>query len=703
MAAADYQIPRKALFMLLAATLAAVGPFAWHLALWIPLLALFCVFWRGMVGEGRWHHPPTWLKAVLVAAAAVAVAVESRGRFSVEAASGLLIIAFALKLVEMKSRRDACLVVFLGYFVIATAFLFSQSLFLAVYQLVAIALVTAGLIGLNQRHNDVRPFASLRLAGALLAQALPLTLILFLFFPRIAPLWNVPIPAGGTSGISESVTPGDIANLSQSDEIALRAVFTGEPPSPAQMYWRGVVYEDYDRGTWTQARDRGAVLPLPIEEIPQPTAGFSYTVFQEPSLAKFLFGLETAFPIDAEEQKLRRDFTLRANQPLMSVMRYDLISDPGYVRGPLAGASTPRQGTSALPNNDNPRVVEWAQREFAAAGSADAFVERILREIRGRYVYTLSPPTLPRVNAVDTFWFETRAGFCSHFAGAFVYMMRAAGIPARMVGGYQGGEINPLTRHVVVRQYDAHAWAEVWTADDGWRRVDPTAAIAPERIRSGLRAALSPEERAELSALTNARLGFGAAESVLQWLDSVEHRWNLWVVGYDSDSQFELLSEWFGERPTTWQVGVVVFVGGILTMLVTAIALYLRRRPRRADPLLRAFDALRAAAARRGMRAEPWESPMAFVRRVGNRTDYATAELERLIQRIECLLYAGPAVVSGQPLSSSTMPSSDRQQHSALPASAGARGDNRERPERLRSEALRGLRALRMRTLFAAR
>ena len=636
----NYQIPRNALALLMCAQVVVVAPHLAQLSPWIIGVCLFSGFWRAMVHQGRWNYPPGIVKVGLVLASVIALAVSGNGAFSVETASSLLVLAFALKLIEMKTRRDAYLVIFLSYFVIATEFLFSQSMVIAFYEVLAAVMVTAAMIGLNQQQTNVRPMASLRLSAALLGQALPLTLILFLFFPRIAPLWSVPLPSGASTGISDRVTPGDIANLAQSDDIAFRVVFKDDIPPPQELYWRGVVYNDFDQGTWTEGRTpkregQGSLVPPEKRK-----NALRYRVLQEPTFASYLFALATPVS-DSDDVALRANYTLIAQKPLMSLLAYDVESYRDFRRG--AERKAPRQRGS-LPSDDNPRVRAWAERVNREAGGLQPFVDRILNEISKRFVYTLKPPRLDSRNSIDQFWFDTRQGFCSHFAGAFVYMLRAAGYQARMVGGYQGGEINPITGHLVVRQYDAHAWTEVWTPDQGWLRVDPTAAVAPERIRNGLNAALSAEDRNSLSAFTNARLGdFGGVSDLLYLFDSVQHRWNMWVVGYDADLQLDYLTKLLGKKPTTAQIGGMILFGGILSLGLAALVLFVRRPARRENPLVNSFLSFTKAAEAKGLVREPWESPMAFVRRVATHSALPEDDVEAAINGLEAELYRRPA------------------------------------------------------------
>ena len=632
-----YQIPRNSLALLMVAQVVVLVPFALQLSPWIVGVGLFCGCWRMGVYQGRWDYPQRWVKALLVVASFIGVALSGVGVFSLEAAASVLILAFALKLIEMKSRRDAYVVIFLGYFAIATQFLFDQSIAVAAYEFVAICVVTAAMVGMNQLHTRVRPWVSLRLAATLVLQALPFTVVLFLFFPRIAPLWTVPLPNSSTTGISEHMTPGDVANLTQSDELAFRVVFNGDVPMPKDLYWRGLVYPVFDEGTWSVSARNVSARPVPPLGAAADKA-WRYEVLLEPTLSDWLFALDTAFPETANIER-SADFHLRSMDPVLSVFRYGVTSLPDVAMQPRL-PQWMRERDLKIDVADNPRSVALARRLAAESADTEEFVERILRTIRTQpYQYTLSPPQLERRSSIDQFWFDTQAGFCTHYAGALVYMARAAGIPARMVGGYQGGEINPITGHLMVHQYDAHAWAEVWIADVGWTRVDPTAVVAPARIESGLSAALSAEDRATLSLFTSARFeDWDVLSDLLYWADSLEHRWNLWVVGYDMHFQANVLKKLLGDITPT-RIGMVMLVGGGISVGFVALTLFWRRRPRHRHPVERVFRNFDRKLASYGMRRAPAESPGAFVARVANDAGIQEHQYRGLVAELNGLLY----------------------------------------------------------------
>ena len=639
-----YQIPRNSLALLMIALAVVVLPHAAQLSPWVIAVGLFCGYWRMRVYQGRWNYPRRWVKAVLVLGSVAGVVGSGISAISLEAATSLLILGLALKLIEMKSRRDAYLVIFLSYFVIATEFLFDQAMSVAVYEIGATIVVTAAMVGMNQLHTRVQPLVSLRLAGSLVLQALPLTIVLFLFFPRIAPLWTIPLPGGAVTGISDRMTPGDIANLARSDELAFRVVFEEGIPEPRDLYFRGLVYSEFEDGTWsmgqTFAQRRNLIAASAGLD------GVGYEILLQPTMSDWLFALDTAVPTSSTVA-VTSNYRLVARDPVMSVYRYAVTSYPELPMDPTLSIRGQLRELQ-LPADGNPRLRAFAKNLLGESGSVEDFIIAILRHIRTEpYTYTLQPERVTGADSIDQFWFETRQGFCTHFAGAFVFMMRAAGVPARMVGGYQGGEINSISGHLMVRQYDAHAWAEIWTADSGWQRVDPTSAVAPGRIELGIEAALSVSDRAVLSAFTNVRFGDWAILSdLLQWSDSFEHRWNLWVIGYDSGIQQNVLSGLLGEVTPT-RIGFAMLIGGSLSLGVVAFTLFWRRRPVKRHPVERAFARFSDKVHQYGYQRRPDESPTAFLSRVGVEANINPAQVQLIVAQLEAVLY-NPSIVWGQ-------------------------------------------------------
>lgn len=635
-----HQIPRNTLVLLMVGQTAVILPYLQQLSIWIVAVGLFCGMWRTNIYLGRWDYPKRWVKAVLVVACISGVALTGVGAFSLEAMASLLVSMFALKLIEMKNRRDAYVVIFLGYFAIAIQFLFEQQLLLALYQVGSFILVTAAMVSLNQLQVAARPLPSLKLAALLAAQAIPLTLVMFLLFPRMAPLWTVPLPGSSVTGLSDSVKPGDVANLTRSDELAFRVVVHGDMPPPSQRYWRGLVYSDFEDGGWkARERRRARDYPLPRQD------DLAYEVLLEPTMQTWLYALENSTS-DHSNVYLTLDTRLESTDPIMSVFRYRATQHrkPDQPQ-PLTEQMRIRE--TAIDPEANPRLQALGKALLAEHGTAVGMTRAILTHIRREpYRYTLSPPGYPGRDAFDGFWFDGQAGFCEHYASAYVYLMRSAGIPARVVGGYLGGEVNELSGHLMVRQYDAHAWAEFYDPELGWFRVDPTAAVAPERVEQGLSAALSAADLASLPLLSSARIGdWDLAGSVLRWMDSIEHRWNLWVVGYDGNVQYRLLGDLLG-KVNAARIGIAILIGGGIGLGAVALIIFWGRRPTQRHPVERAFRGFSDALAAYGHVRRPEESPSAFVRRVADEVGLKEAQIGPLVAELDTLLY-NPGVASG--------------------------------------------------------
>lgn len=630
------QIPRNTLALLMVAQAVVLLPYVFHLSPWVVGVGLFCGYWRTGVHLGRWDFPRRWMKALLVLASFLGVAASGVDPFSLEAASSLAILAFALKLIEMKDRRDAYLVIFLGYFLIAIRFLFDQSMTAAVYQVIAGIMVTAAMVGLNQLVTRVRPLESVRVAALLVLQALPLTIVLFLLFPRVAPLWSVPLPSSSVTGLSDQMKPGDVAELIRSDEVAFRVVFPGPVPPNRELYWRGLTYSRFAEGTWSI----GGLLPDWEGAVPQPPpdGALEYEVLLEPTSSNWLYTLDVPFPRHPGVT-LTRDYRLEADDPVLSVYRYRVASHPMAMDAVAELPAALALRETRYPQDDNPALQQFAAALWQRTGTARGFVDAVLQHIRTEpFFYTLNPPRLADQNSIDAFWFDTRRGFCTHYAGALVFMLRSVDVPARLVGGYQGGEVNPVTGHLMVRQYDAHAWVEYWEPHEGWQRVDPTAAVAPARIEQGLSAALSAEDRAMLSTLTGARFDrIRLVHDLLNWMDSLEHRWNLWVVGYDQHLQIDFLEDLLGEV-TPARIAAAVLLGGGVSVGIVAAALFWRRRPVPRHPVERLFSGFCRAVAGAGWKRPLSEPPGAFIRRIersgvlrAEQADHLVAELDRLL------------------------------------------------------------------------
>lgn len=604
-------LSRHFLSWLLAAQLALIAPHSLRLPLWISAVWLLCACWRVMVYQGRWSFPGRAIKTLLVVGSIAGIRFSYSSVVGLEPMVALLVTCFSFKLVEAATRRDAYLLLFLGYFIALTEFLFEQGLGVVLFMLLPIVLLTAALVALQQQEPLHFSWQPLRKAAAMAAQALPLMLLLFLVFPRIAPLWRVPLPGGeARTGITDRLSPGDIAQLSKSDELAFRAAFTGAVPPARALYWRGLVLDEFDGRSWRA----GNAGNFPLTRPPQlQGSALDYQVYLEPTDQRWLFALEVPSSVDAKTV-LTIDYRLLAK---------DLVSDKFIYRArayPQASVETsidPRwqRHQLQLPGNVNPRTLAWAKRLREQNADDAVLIDAVLANFRSQpFFYTLKPPRLGE-HSIDEFLFDSRRGFCEHYASSFVFVLRAAGIPARVVVGYQGGEINPLTGTVLVHQFDAHAWAEAWLAGRGWVRFDPTAAVAPQRIEQGLERAIGADEfLAETPFSASRYRDSGLLNALRLRIDAINFAWTRWVVNYRDEAQTDVLRRLLGEI-TPLRMSALMLGGGAATITVAALLFWGRQlwQPR-LPPEQRYYQRFCRRLARRGYPRLPGMAPGEYCR-----------------------------------------------------------------------------------------
>ncbi len=604
-------------FLLLALGLA-VAPHLFHLRPWVVPLVAVAGLWRWAVLRRRATAPGRLLLMAATVAVTVGVLLSHGTLFGRDAGVSLLTLLTGLKLLEARGRRDVLLLVFLGYFLVMTQFLFAQSVFLALFLVLAVLALTAALVGAHHPGGERCLAVHLRLAGKMLLQSLPLMVVLFVLFPRLpGPLWHMPADArSGMTGLSDEMSPGSISRLSQSDEVAFRVEFDGPRPKASALYWRGPVLWFFDGRRW-KAGFGPRSDTLRYAALGPRTR---YFVTLEPSNKPWLFALD--LPAQAPPRaRISSDFQVLAAAPVLSRLRYAMSSYLDYRTEALTALE--RRWGLGLPTGANPRAVALGRAWRQESGDPEAVVRRALRYFRDEnFVYTLSPPLLPGPNPVDDFLFGSRRGFCEHYAGSFVVLMRAAGIPARVVTGYQGGEFNAFGGYLTVRQSDAHAWAEVWLEGRGWVRVDPTAAVSPSRVESGIAAALPAPDpipgllRRDSPWLQNLRLGW----------DFLNGGWNLWVLSYNQERQLQLLAG-LGFGIVSWRelgLGLVAAVSALLGGF--ALFMLRPRRGGREDAPLRSYRRFCRKLARVGLERGEAEGPRDFAVRVAaQRPDLAVA------------------------------------------------------------------------------
>ena len=640
------QVPRNALAWIIISLCTLVAPHGGRIPVWILLLYLFAALWRIQVFRGHWSFPGRWVKAVMMVSGFAGIYLSYGSLIGLEPTVALLLTAFALKLIELVNRKDAYVLIFLGYFVCITEFLFTQDLLIVLYSLFNVIIVTTALVALHQPGEHQFNRGSARLAGVMVLQAMPLMLVLFFLFPRIGPLWTVPVKSHtAKTGISDFMKPGDISDLSRTADVAFRAQFDGEIPDKSELYWRGLVFSKLEEGAWSSL----GYFDLPGKERRQPpveTSGdpLRYSIIMEPTQQNWLFGLRHATP-DRPGIIATPDYRLYSLVIIEDDFQYRVESWPD---APLEMdlSNWRRKAELRLPGDDNPRTREMARSMRRDAGSDQAFVDSVLAFFNVEpFVYTLKPPILPDSDPMDAFLFDTRRGFCEHYAAAFVVMMRAAGVPARVVAGYQGGEINPVNRTVIVHQFDAHAWAEVWLPEEGWTRVDPTWAVAPQRIEMGLEDAVAGEgtflSDSPLSPLRYRSIRW-VNQLRLQY-DALTYRWQSWVVGFDGKVQFELLRDVFGEV-TAGRFAAVFIATWALVLAPVAFSLLRTRERRPQSPLDRAYLAFCERLAKLGYPRRTGESTSHYAARVSQDCPAWAEQLDNITKLYNACVYQPPAV-----------------------------------------------------------
>jgi transglutaminase-like putative cysteine protease len=529
-----------------------------HLAPWCIALTALMLFWRAHLALNNAPLPSRWAVAGVLLVAAALTLWSERTLFGKEAGVTMLVVLMALKTLELRARRDAMVVFFLGFFLVLTNFLYSQSLPTAAAMLLSVwGLMTALVLA----HMPVgKP--PLRQAGVLAARAAalgaPLMVALFLLFPRVGPLWGMPHDAAGKTGLSGTMQMGAMAEIANDDEIALRIRFDGRVPPPEAMYFRGPVLTRFDGREWTRQSGGSNMTPRLRSEVQLLGQPLRYEMTLEPSRLALLPLLEltpdrndAAPQVEGMNAWLRGDLQWQTDRPVAERLRFQASAWLLHRHGPRQMTLALREHV-ALPPDHNPRTLEWAsalrRRPDLAQAEPRALVAAVLQHLRdGEYLYTLEPGTYGK-NAVDEFWFDRKLGFCEHFAASLVVVLRAMDVPSRVVTGYQGTDPSPVDGYYIVRQSNAHAWAEYWQPGEGWVRVDPTATVSPNRIIRGT--SLLPRQGLMAGALGSVSPQLLARVRAV--LELANNRWNQWVMNYSRGQQFKLLQS-LGVNAPTWQ------------------------------------------------------------------------------------------------------------------------------------------------------
>lgn len=602
----------KNISWLLASIAMVLAPHLLRLPPWASLLCVALVLWRLYIAWHSLHLPPRWLLLMLSFTVVGGTFLNYGTIFARDSGVTLLAILTAMKLMEMYSQRDAMIVVFLGYFIVITNFLYSQTILTALYMLLAVLVITATLVGFNHTSERQKTIVQLRFASVLLVQSIPLMLILFVFFPRVqGPLWGLPQDTySGISGLSNTMTPGSISQLILSDEVAFRVNFEGVIPKHDQLYWRGPVFWYFNGKNWLPGKKttRGSFKYERLEKRVQ------YTVTLEPHNNHWLFALDMPAMLPPESTG-SNDYQVLSRTPVRSRMRYKMVSYLSYKVGLDADEKELYRALQLPPNTNiggNKRARALAASWRQDIDSDEAIMRKALSMFRNqKFYYTLLPPLLGD-NQVDEFLFDTLQGFCEHYSSSFVFLMRSAGIPARVVTGYLGGKTNLVGNYMIVRQSDAHAWAEVWLKDRGWIRADPTASVSPERINSGIAAAVLYPDQLPMMARTE----FEWLRSMRMSMDAIANSWNQWILGYNPTRQVEFLSR-IGMKTPGWKSMTIALITGTgILMLILAATMLLQLRYHTYDPVQEAYLKFCDKLAKKGIPRKPYEGARDYAERL---------------------------------------------------------------------------------------
>ncbi len=602
-----------------------ISPLTPHVPAWTMPFAYGLLLWRAWLACTLRPLPARWLKAMLLVAAIGLTLLSHRTIVGRDAGVTLIIMLLALKTLELRARRDAMVIFFLGFFTLLANFFFSQSLLVAAVMLAGLLGLLTALINSNMPVGRPTLMQSMRTAAGMAALGAPVMLVLFMLFPRMAPLWGMPgNDASGRSGLSEEMKIGNIASLALDDAVAMRIRFDtpqARPPEQRHLYFRGPVMSYFNGMEWFAAsglegrasRDGSTSARLEVRGEP-----VRYEVTIEPNRRHWLLLLDAAGQAPQLPQGMQARMTPAlqwvVNRPISNMLRYTAQSYVDFQSGPLR-RTRELDPYVQLPHGFNPRTLELARQMRADPRLADkgsvAFVDAVLQRLRSQgYTYTLDPGVYG-THSADEFWFDRKEGFCEHIASAFAILMRALDIPARIVTGYQGGEVNAFDGYWTVRQADAHAWTEVWIEDRGWIRVDPTGAVMPSRVGQYLRL---QTPRGALGTAMDTVISPGTISKLRAAWEAVNNGWNQWVLGYTQQRQFDLLRA-LGMQTPSWQdlARLLGLAAGLAALAGIAWSLWEKNRQ---DPWQRMLGAARRRLARAGLTLAAHLPPRAMASRV---------------------------------------------------------------------------------------
>lgn len=560
-------------------------PHVEHVQWWVNASCALLLSWRaGLTLSGR-RLPPPLLLLPVAAAMMAGVYLSYKTFFGREAGVTMLVMLLTCKLLEMHAKRDLFVVTFLGFFLLLTSFFYQQSIAAAAITLTGVCLLLTAQLSFHYVGEPPPFMQRLKLGASILGLAIPLTIVAFVLFPRIqGPLWGLPDDAqSARSGLSDSMSPGNISELAQSEEIAFRVKFGETIPAKSQLYWRGIVMDHFDGKSWSEDKRRQVnIAERGGEWISYDGPLIQQEITMEANNQNWLFALDMPASAPKIEGAASADTSVnmlletRRATTTNERIKYTVTSYTTYQLEAHSNMDW-QMNSLSLPEGYNPRTLNFASQLRLRHQDDLQLAWAVLNYFRtAAFSYTLEPPRLGR-NSVDEFLFDTKAGFCEHYASAFATLMRAAHIPARVVAGYQGGNINPVDGFLEVRQSDAHAWVEIWLAGKGWIRIDPTAAVAPDRVQRSLNYAVPRQGLAGLINLNPEGISF--FNGIRNQWNAVNNSWNQWVLNYNQSTQKNLLSS-LGFANVDWaQITLLFFIAASIVIGLIALPM-MRNQPR---------------------------------------------------------------------------------------------------------------------------
>lgn len=610
-----------------------------------PLISffIFCILiWFLLHSLGLVHLPGKVIRFILVIVALVLLIAQYGFLFSQKASLVLFCLMLTLKFMEItneRDRRNIFIIIFLGYFIIITHFLNNQGFLLSLYALINTFLLTILLIAFNRKPQLSLPLlSSLKLISSIFLKAIPYAIILFLFFPRVpGPLWSLPEDGQiNKTGISDKMYPGSVSELVDSDEIAFRVDFNSAVLSADKLYWRGPVLTQTDGFLWTQNKQQSLKKPLSsvISEMKNPV---QYTITLEPTYQKWLFALEMPVTVSGDTIQghyISNNLQLVNKNNINQLTQYHITSMTDFK---LLALNTNELNTALKFPENNPKTLALGKKWSKAYINKEQIVTQGLNYFKYNPFFYTRRPDIMVDNPADEFLFDKQRGFCEHYASSFVLLMRAAGIPARVVTGYQGIEKNDIGNYYIVRQSNAHAWAEVWIKNKGWLRVDPTAMIPPERIELDIfdtnlerlnYSSLNLPDLARLSDQQKTAL-YEYSRLLRQSLDSLKHSWNKWVLGYDKTQQGLLLT--LMGFSANWKTLILLLISTIAITFIIFQLLTIYQNRKKIEPALLWYNKFINKLNKAGMKIALSEGPQSIAQRANNKFPHHRNQINTII------------------------------------------------------------------------